>query len=154
VQRKGSVVVMVALVTWALLAHGALALQPAPPVPVAPSAYTGIRYNDANLYGVAVVTEVEPDSPAAWAGVRRGDIIVAAVYGKTVYSFAEALKRIPPDGVWVAKAVYPPKDRFVELVIRRVREGLRSPWWAPNGDDRFETVVVSLRWAAAPAQDP
>lgn len=145
---------MIALVVWVLLAHGALALQPAPPVPVAPSAYTGIRYSDANLYGVAVVRKVEAGSPAAWAGVREGDIIVAVVHGNHVYSFAEALKRIPPDGVWAPKAVYPPKDRFVELIIRRVREGPWPSWWAPIGDGRFETVVVSLRWAAASARDP
>lgn len=147
--RKGRALVLLAL--WLLASVPASALQSPPREPVSPVAYTGIWFVNDNWYGVAVVDRVDPNSPADVAGVQKNDRIVAVVFESTVYSYYQALKRIPADGVWTGpRWAYGPDERVVELIIRRplksqlgLFEGGPEAW-----DSAFETVVVMVRWAA------
>lgn len=138
---------MIGLLLWLLQATSAGAVQAPPAQPVRPMAYVGLAYSDANRYGVAEVLEVYPDSPADYAGVRKGDLIMAVLYGNTVYSLVQALQQIPPDGVWEPRPVWPANARTVEFVIRRPKvTGLLHRY----SDADFETIVASIRWAVRP----
>lgn len=112
---------------------GALA---APSAPVAPSkGRLGVRFADAGGVGAQVV-EVVPDSPAAWVGVRVGEVLTEVrVVGDDFETIARPITTVASVAAALAQARGP---ALVVLVL----SDLQRP--APGGGPTVREVSVRL----------
>jgi S1-C subfamily serine protease/predicted esterase len=117
----------------------------------------GIRPKGDDQYSVApTITTVSPESPAAKAGIKPGDVVVA-VDGHPVVNHAQMLHRLGPkyDGDTVSIKVKRGDEElaFDDLVLMGGEPPYRHPFIgiAPVRDDPELGVAVRAVWPDSPA---
>jgi len=104
----------------------------------------------------ALVADVQADSPAAKAGIKSGDVVMA-VNGTRIKDARELSRRISliPPGTTVKLAVMREgKERNVDVLLAKLPEDRTADRTEPRGRDRGDQLPRRSLLRAAQPQDP